>query len=187
MWKWECSPNLSPFGVRYSGGRGTVSLQWQGTFSGWFERVGLQIRRVASDMSRKCLLTDGGKHWGGRSELKGYVQAQWPGVRIRDGGRDFSFLRKIQTSQIGSPVPQAHTKLVPMALFPGTRRPERENDRLLQSNADVKDDCNHTFTPSIFLRESAGTTLPLFGAICWREINKRDRAMRFGRSHEKYI
>jgi hypothetical protein len=72
-----------------------------------------------------------------------------------------------------------------MALFPGIKRPEHLIDRLIESNADVKDDCNHTFTPPAFLRESAGRTLSLFGNIYWYEINKWCRGMTFGRSHEK--
>jgi hypothetical protein len=74
-----------------------------------------------------------------------------------------------------------------MALFPGIKRPELEKNCLIQSNADMKEDHNHTFIHPIFLRESPGKTLPLFGTVYWHEKNKRDRGMRFGKSHEKYI
>jgi len=40
------------------------------------ERVSLRIWRVASDMPSKGLLTDGGKHWGRRAELKGDVRTE---------------------------------------------------------------------------------------------------------------
>ena len=99
----------------------------------------------------------------------------------------FLFSDKFRPARSVLRSPQTRTKLVPIALFRGINRPERENDRLLQSNAYVKDASNRTFPPAIFLRESAGTTLSLFGMIYWHEINKGARDMSFGRSHEKYI
>lgn len=158
MWKWECSPNLSPYGVRYSGAEEQCLSNGKWSFQVDDERVSLRMWRVASDMQSKGLLSDGGKHWDGRSELKGYLCAEWPGFWILAGGREFSFLRRLHTGQIGSQVLQTHTKLVPMALFPGIKRSERENNRLIQSNAVMKDDCNHNFTPPIFLRENPGKT-----------------------------
>jgi hypothetical protein len=41
--------------------------------------------------------------------------------------------------------------------------------------------------PLYFFVECSGTTLSLIGTIYWHDINKWDRGMRFGRSHEKYI
>jgi hypothetical protein len=41
--------------------------------------------------------------------------------------------------------------------------------------------------PLYFFVESSGTNFLLIGTIYWHEINKRDRGIRFGRSHEKYI
>jgi len=43
-----------------------------------------------------------------------------------------------------------------------------------------------TSLPLYFFVRIQGKHIPLFGTIYWHEINKRDRDMRFGRSHEKY-
>ena len=55
---------------------GQCHCSGNGSFQVTGERVGLRIWKVASDMPNKRLLTEGGKHWGRRSELKCYVRAE---------------------------------------------------------------------------------------------------------------
>jgi len=58
------------------GAEGHCNSSGMGLFQVDDERVVLRIWRVASDMPSKGLLTDGGKHWGRRAELKGDAPAE---------------------------------------------------------------------------------------------------------------
>lgn len=80
VWRLSENENAAPICHRTEyatlGAEEQCPCNGEGPFQVDDKRFGLRIWSVASDIPSKGLVTDGGKHWGRRSDLKGYVPAE---------------------------------------------------------------------------------------------------------------